>query len=122
MNCLQKYYKGIANFVCIYISEAHAKDEWPLGNKVCLNQHSKLEERLEAAMNFIKDYHFEIPILVDGMENTFDSLYASWPERFYIIENGRMEVIGFPTIEFGYDRNEISVWLQNRKGEENPLQ
>jgi hypothetical protein len=32
---------GIAmllDFVVIYIAEAHAQDEWPLGRRVCLNQ------------------------------------------------------------------------------------
>jgi len=110
MNCLQETYKGIVHFLAVYIDEAHAQDVWPLGKKVCLNQPKTLEERLEAARNFQKDFKFQIPILVDKMDNNFDTQYASWPERFYIIVNGKMEVIGFPTIEFGYDRLE-NWWL-----------
>jgi len=122
LNCLQETYRGVVHFLAVYIAEAHAQDIWPLGNKVCLNQHKTLEERLQAAKNFQKDYKFQIPILVDKMDNNFDSLYASWPERFYIIENGKMEVIGFPTIEFGYDRQQICRWLENRQNVQNHSQ
>jgi len=111
MNRLQETYKNVANFLAVYISEAHAQDEWPLGNIVCLTQHKTQEERLTVARNFQKDYQFQIPILVDEMDNNFDKLYASWPERFYIIEQGKMKLIGFPTTEFGYDRNDIRKWL-----------
>jgi len=95
--------------------EAHAQDEWPLGKKVCVTQHKSLEERIQVAKNFQKDFQFELPILVDKMDNNFDQKYASWPERFYIIKNKTMEMIGYPCIEFGYDRTIIQRWLNNQK-------
>jgi len=115
MNRLQESFKDIANFVAVYISEAHAQDEWPLGRKVCVNQHKTLEERLAVAKAFQKDYNFQIPILVDTIDNNFDKLYSSWPERFYIIEHGKMELVGYPSTEFGYDRVILTIWLTYRK-------
>jgi len=115
VNRLQDEYGEIANFVTVYIAEAHAMDEWPLGTKVCLPQHKTIEERLTVARIFRDTYGFKIPILVDTIDNNFDSLYASWPERFYIIEDGKMELIGSPTLEFGYDRESVRRWLVYRK-------
>jgi len=108
---LQETWKGAAKFLAVYISEAHAQDEWPLGNIVCLNQHKTMEERLEVAKTFKEKYDFQIPLLVDTMENTLDNKYACWPERFFIIQHGVMKLVGSPTTEYGYDRESISRWL-----------
>jgi len=115
MNRLQESFKDIANFVAVYIAEAHAQDEWPLGRKVCLNQHKTLEERLAVARQFKKDYNLEIPLLVDLMDNNFDQYYSSWPERFYIIEDCKMVLVGHPSTEFGYDRHHLTNWLNYHK-------
>jgi len=92
-------------------------DEWPLGKTVCLNQPKTMKERLDVAKDFKEKYDFQLPLLVDKMDNNFDGKYASWPERFYIIENGRMELIGSPTTEFGYDREDVRSWLELRKSQ-----
>jgi len=115
MNRLQSDNQDVARFLVIYISEAHAQDEWPLGKKVCVMKHQSLEDRLKVANVLKEEYHMQIPILVDTMKNTFDNLFASWPERFYILENGKMELIGFPTNEFGYDRGTLQNWLDYRR-------
>jgi len=113
MNCLQETWKLTANFLAVYISEAHAKNEWPLGNIVSLNQPKEMEQRLSVAKHFVEKFHFEIPTLVDKMDNNFDISYACWPERFFIIQNLTMKLVGEPTTEFGYDREEIVNWLKN---------
>jgi len=115
MNCLQESFKDIANFVAVYIAEAHAQDEWPLGKKVCVMKHKTIEDRLSVARAFQKDYDFQIPILVDLIDNNFDELYSSWPERFYIIDGFKMSLVGFPSTEFGYDRNFLINWLNYRR-------
>jgi len=106
-------WRGKANFLAVYISEAHAQDEWPLGNHVCLNQHKTMEERLSVAKDFQEKYDFKLPLLVDTMENTLDNLYACWPERFFIIVDGKMELIAEPTNAFGYERRQISRFLES---------
>jgi len=99
----------------VYISEAHAQDEWPLGKQVCLNQHKTIEERLKAANDFNEQFHCRLPVLVDTMDNNFDNAYACWPERFFIIEHDKMAMIGHPSNEFGYERDLIVKWLRSRK-------
>jgi hypothetical protein len=87
MNQLAQRYRDVADFVVIYIAEAHAQDEWPLGRRVCLNQHKTIEDRIAAAKYYTETFGCEFPVLVDTMENQFDREYAVWPERFFIISD-----------------------------------
>jgi len=112
MNKLQEKYKDAIDFLAVYILEAHANDVWPLGTKICINNHKTMEDRLNVANNFVKEYGMEIPVLVDEMTNNFNAQFASWPERFYIVQNGEMKVIALPTTEFGYNRGEIEDWIR----------
>lgn len=80
--------------VFVYIAEAHADDEWPIGQrfandpfKPVIRQHTQLAERLAAATKFMSDYKLDdIPVFMDSMDNAFDRAYASWPVRFYVID------------------------------------
>jgi len=87
----------------VYIAEAHATDVWPLGNHITLSSHKSIEERRSAAQMLISQFKCNIPILLDNMDDEFDREYAVWPERFYIVKNGVMEHIFYPTTEFGFD-------------------
>lgn len=93
MNALYDAYHEVADFLAIYISEAHATNEWPLGRRVCIAQHETIEERLEAARSYRSDMKAKVPMVVDPMSNSFNSAYNSWPERLYIINNGVMEYV-----------------------------
>jgi len=111
MNDLQEKYKDVVDFLAVYILEAHAKDVWPLGTKICFNEPKTIEERLQIANNFATDYNFQIPILVDDMDNNFNGKYAAWPERYYIIQDEKMKLIAEPSTEYGYNRAEIKTWI-----------
>jgi len=91
----------------VYIDEAHASDRWPLGSHVDLPHHQTIEDRQKGAQLLMEKFNFQLPILLDTMDNQFDSKYAVWPERYYFIKEGKMEIIGEPTTEFGYDRNSL---------------
>lgn len=108
-------YKGVANFLTIYISEAHASDVWPLGTTVCVKQHQSLQDRIDAAKeHLIKNRDCKVPVLVDNILNGFDSHYRGWPERFYIIVGKNVELVGMPSAEDkGFNRDEISKWLDS---------
>lgn len=83
-------------FVCVYILEAHAQDQWPIsssrfnpsGKPVIYNQPKTNEERLAIAKDFICEFDFRIPIVIDDITNLFEEVYACWPLRFYIIKDG----------------------------------
>mmetsp|Transcript_3309 Transcript_3309/g.3654 ORF Transcript_3309/g.3654 Transcript_3309/m.3654 type:complete len:126 (-) Transcript_3309:149-526(-) len=96
-------FKDRADFLCVYILEAHAQDEWPIssarfhdGEPVILNQQKTISERVETAKAFVKRYETEVPVVCDTMTNEFEKKYAPWPVRFYIVNNRKMAHIENP--------------------------
>ena len=70
-------------FLAIYIAEAHSKDQWPVGKTISsVDQPTTLQQRLQNAQEFQKKFNFQMPMLVDNMDNTFHNTYGSWPFRF----------------------------------------
>jgi len=92
----------------IYISEAHATDEWKLGNIVDINQHKNIQDRIDAAKNFIETYDWKIPTVVDSFDSvnapSFENLYSAWPERYIIFNEGNICEYGAASNEYGFDR------------------
>jgi len=76
------------SFVTIYIMEAHAGDTWPMGFEVCYNQTNTTEERCAVARDFVSQNNYEFPVRIDPPpKDAFNSLFAAWPLRFYVIDN-----------------------------------
>jgi len=92
---LYNFYCKQINFRFVYILEAHAQDEWPICSArwcptkmpIKYNQTHTIEERLAVAKDFIRDFDFQMPMVVDKPdENLFEKLYAPWPVRIYVID------------------------------------
>ncbi len=103
------------HFVVIYIAEAHARDQWPAGKIIsCVNQPTTIEERLVNAQECNKNLEFEMPMLVDNMNNTFFLTYGSWPFRFYVVYNGKLALKAEPDKNtFSYHIDELDQWINN---------
>lgn len=98
----------------IYIAEAHARDQWPAGKTIsCVDQPTQLEQRLENARRFQEKFNFEMPMLVDSMDNTFHKTYGSWPFRFYVIHDGKLVLKPEPgETTYAYDLDELDHWIE----------
>ena len=59
-------------WLTVYIAEAHAQDEWPIGSKDYeLSQHKTLAERANAAKRAAKEFAIPSPsVLVSLIRNT----------------------------------------------------
>jgi len=117
---MSKKYGERARFVTVYIEEAHPRDEWQMTSNekedVCYTQPRSLAERVTIANDFVKRFSYKIPLLVDGMDNAANALYAGWPERFYIVgTDGRIAYKG-KTGPFGYHPEEVEAWLAANLG------
>jgi len=119
MNQIAETFKDRALFLIIYVSEAHASDEWPLGTNVCIPKHKTIEERIEVAKkNLVEERSCKIPVLVDSMDDSFEGIYKGWPERYYIIRGRTLKLIGEPSNEGeGFDRTRVSWWLLSNLSE-----
>jgi len=75
-------YKSKVVFLIVYILEAHAKDEWPSGTKLSfMDQPKTIERRCELAK--MVEQKMSLPVLVDSIDNSFETQFACWPFRFY---------------------------------------
>jgi len=114
----QKYGQKVV-FLTVYITEAHAKNEWPCGKTLSFcDQPKTTEERCEIACIAKKKYSLSLPILVDTINNSFDAQFAAWPFRFYgLTFNKGSATLGFkaqPDLQpwYAYEVTIIETWLK----------
>jgi len=94
--------------------EAHAVDQWKLGDIVKIPQHKTLQDRIAAAKLFQEENNYRIPLVVDAIDNNFNETFSTWPERGYIIYQGQMAYVSTVNITGSIDWEEgIEHWLQN---------
>jgi len=116
---VQKEFFTVANFVMVYIEEAHAIDEWPInsgryngGKPVCYKQPKSMEDRMKIAADFKINFNPRFPIYCDELTNFFSETYAGWPLRFYIMHNDIIKYIALPE-NSTYDIGHLRSWLGN---------
>jgi len=115
---MYRKYGDRVRFLTVYIKEAHPTDEWQMDSnekeQVCYPQPKTTAQRVAIANDFVKRFHYELPLAVDPIENPANALYAGWPERFYILdEKGVVAYKGKPG-PFGYHPEEVEGWLASR--------
>jgi hypothetical protein len=55
--------------------------------------HTCIEDRIEMANEFITEFNWDIPTVVDTIDDNFNRIYASWPDRAYIIYDKKIAYI-----------------------------
>jgi hypothetical protein len=63
---------------------------WPIGYQYNYNQPKTIEERRQMVLLLLDEYHPNIPIYMDNMNNDFQNNYRPWPDRAYIFNNNRL--------------------------------
>jgi len=115
---MYKRYGKQARFLTIYIKEAHPTDEWQMDvnekQSVCYPQPRTTEARIVIAADFVERFHYDIPLLVDPIENPANQIYAGWPERIYIVDEGGRIVYKGGMGPFEFHPEEVEDWLGER--------
>lgn len=83
-------------------------------NNVEIPQHKSLEDRLAAAEMLKKSSRCSVPIMVDAFENEASKAYGAWPERLFIIQDGKIVYEG-GTGPYNYKITEVQSWLEKYK-------
>ena len=113
-------YKDHADFLTVYVREAHPTDEWQMKSNVkddvCYAQPKTLEQRVAIAKDFTARYKFPLPFGIDDMSNAADTAYAAWPERLYIIDQTGHIVYRGGLGPFRYKPTEVREWLAAKYG------
>lgn len=111
-------YKDRADFLAVYIREAHPLDEWEMkpniDQNVCYPQPKTLAQRVAIANDFVKRFGFPIPIGIDEMSDYADHLYGGWPERLFVIDESGKIVYRGGMGPFDYHPKEVTAWLGRR--------
>lgn len=115
---MYRKYGNRARFLTVYIKEAHPQDEWQMDanekESVCYPQPKTTAERVAIAGDFVKRFHWEVPLSVDPIENPANAAYAGWPERFYVVDEKGVIVYKGKPGPFGYHPEEVQEWLASR--------
>ena len=105
-------------FAFVYISEAHATDEWPVGHNVEVKQPKTTSDRIALAEEKLAELGVgdEFIRLVDLIDNnSFHNAYACWPIRWYTVEpnSRRLSTIAQPRCS-GYEMKELISWIVSK--------
>ena len=113
------------NFLTIYTAEARPEDGWKIENQYhndaeytgnsgdfCFYQAKTIEDRLHMAKWLLDKKQFEMPMVLDNMNNSLLRSYNSWPIRLYVIYQGKVAFCGKQG-PFGYEPTEVDNVLDN---------
>ena len=118
MNEIYHEYKDKVIFLGVYVSEAHPMDgrvsEKNIDAGVCFLQPKTVEERNAVAKSFIQDMKFNIPLLLDTMDNATAEKYGALPDRLVVID--KTGAVAFPGAigPHGFDPD---AWLETIRKE-----
>lgn len=106
----------------MYISEAHANDEWKLPDAQGtpdVRQPRSTEERRDLAECFKSTFAENGadlgPLVVDTATDEAMTKYAAWPERLYIVVDDVIVYKSGPG-PFGYVLDDVKSWLEVKFG------
>lgn len=105
-------FSDVADFLTVYVEEAHPCDGWSFKNNVTIPTHQTLEQRCAAAQVMLDTVAFDCPVVVDNMDGTTNKAYAGMPIRLYILRGRNVEYAGGIGPTF-YNLNEVKEWLQS---------
>jgi hypothetical protein len=90
IEAMYQRYKMDANFVMVYVREAHPSDGWKMESNtrvgVAVKQPTTLEERKEVAGQFCERLKTTMPFVVDEINDPVGHAYSGMPGRFYVID------------------------------------
>lgn len=97
---MSKKYEDVAQFLIVYIKEAHPAEDWPMRvNKRLryIKDPTNIFERYQVANTCVADLKISIPCLIDDMLNTAAKAYKGHPDRLYVVgKDGKIAYHGGP--------------------------
>jgi hypothetical protein len=116
----------------VYIREAHPRDGWWLGGGITgralrisgskaafdVYDPKTMDERRQVAQRWKTTLDYEIPILVDEIDDPVNKAYAALPTRSYLVDiDGRIVYAG-DLGPFGFKPQELKIAIEKLLGED----
>jgi len=119
---LRQNFSGVADFVTVYIAEAHPAERGHFrvggdGGNYAIDTHANMGDRIRAAATLREEAGTDLggsTILVDLMDDPANLGYAALPERLYVIQDGRVVYQG-GLGPFDYRIEEVEAFLAKTK-------
>ena len=109
---MSREFESVADFVTIYIQEAHATDGFKLdSNAYKIANHKRIQNRIIAAQ-MLEEQKPAGQLVVDTMSDDGNKLYRSWPERLCVVVDGIVQYYG-RIGPWGYQPSELEKWLKD---------
>jgi hypothetical protein len=87
---IHQRYRERANFVGVYVREAHPTDGWAMAfNKmsgIALKQPKTYKDRVAVCTRFCRELDSAIPFVVDEINDPVGHAYSGMPARLYVID------------------------------------
>ncbi len=116
MDQIRTRFEDRAEFLTVYIKEAHPEDEWQMtvneDQGVCYTQPQTLADRVLIANDFSERFEYAMTLVVDPMENPAEEAFAAWPERLYVVGSDGLIAYKGRKGPFGFDPDELERWLE----------
>jgi len=117
-----KRYRDRANFLMVYVREAHPTDGWHMESNdrvgVSLRQPTSYDERVSVAQTCSRVLELRMPMLVDTLDDQVGARYSGMPSRLYVIDGQGKVAYKSGRGPFGFkpDEMEQSLIFAIRKG------
>lgn len=113
---MHRRYGDRAEFVAVYVREAHPGDgAWPGPFKSeagdAINQPTEIDQRLEVACECSKTLQISMPLLVDTIDDRVGRAYSGMPDRLYVIDRDGKVVYKGGRGPFGFKPAEMEQSL-----------
>ena len=96
----------------IYVSEAHAIDEWAMFRDVDYFQPKSLQERISITRKLSSED--QANLMIDNMNNDAEKNYSAHPERLYVVDQSKKIIYKGGMGPFEYKPQELKEFLSEQ--------
>jgi hypothetical protein len=87
---LHQRYRDRAEFVAVYVREAHPTDGWRMSSNdragIAIEQPRDLTARAGVAQQCCHALEVTMPLVVDDIDDRVGNLYSGMPDRLYVLD------------------------------------
>lgn len=109
-------FADVADFVMVYIEEAHPSNGWAFKNNIVISKHKTIEDRLAAAQ-LLRAQNPPFPVVVDAISDNANLAYGAFYERLYIIQKDQVVFAGGKGPR-NYYVEHVEAWLNTYTGQQ----
>ena len=90
LNAMYERYHAHAEFVMVYVQEAHSEEGWQSSvnqrENISLPPVKTIEQKEQNAATCSRKLDIKFPVVIDGLDRKVESAYAGWPSAIYVLD------------------------------------